>query len=104
MTGREKKTELWPKPETAGAVGFWTAQGPTVCGGSGEGNQCFLYKEHQWIPWTPWTNMGTARQKASTLQIGPNQALTIGGITIRDGGITIGDGGTVDLKKGKISQ
>ena len=90
MTGdgdSAKKTELWPKPESQcslpnfpleveGAVGFWTAQGPTVCGGIGGGNQCFLYKENHWMP---WTNMGTARSFASALQINPNQALIIGG-------------------------
>jgi len=88
--GSRKKTQLWPKPdaecalgdfpsEVNGAVGFWTAQGPTVCGGyDGEktSNKCFLYKENQW---TPWTNMGTARVFASTLQINPNQTLIIGG-------------------------
>ena len=56
-----KKTELWPKPDSqcplpnfplkvSGAVGFWTAQGPTVCGGQdGEErhqNKCFLYRKH----------------------------------------------------------
>merc|ERR1711862_989865 len=83
-----KQTQLWPKPdyqctlqdfplEVSGAVGFWTAQGPTVCGGRRGGNKCFFYsKEHQWMP---WTNMGTARQDASALQINPNQALIIGG-------------------------
>ena len=81
------KTELWPKPDSQcalpnfpqnglGAVGFWTAQGPTVCGGRYRGNKCFLYKEHQWMP---WTNMGTARSYASALQINRNQALIIGG-------------------------
>jgi len=85
-----KQTQLWPKPESqcalhdfplevSGAVGFWTAQGPTVCGGyDGEktSNKCFLYKENQW---TPWTNMGTVRWGASAIQINPNQALIIGG-------------------------
>merc|ERR1711953_427322 len=85
-----KKTQLWPKTdsqctlqdfplEVSGAVGFWTAQGPTVCGGyvgKKTSNKCFLYKENQW---TPWTNMGTVRRFASTLQINPNQALIIGG-------------------------
>jgi len=82
-----KQTQLWPKPdsqcalhdfplEVEGAVGFWTAQGPTVCGGDGGENKCFLYREHQWMP---WTNMGTARWGASALQINPNQALIIGG-------------------------
>ena len=85
-----KKTELWPKPENQctlpvfplevyGAVGFKTAQGPTVCGGSygrKRYNTCFLFKKHQWMP---WTNMGTARYGASALQINPNQALIIGG-------------------------
>merc|ERR1712062_375321 len=83
-----KQTQLWPKPdsqctltdfplEVSGAVGFWTAQGPTVCGGDGGENKCFLYREHQWMP---WTNMGTARQLASALQMNPNQALIIGGL------------------------
>ena len=93
MTGagyNNEKTELWPKPDSqcplpnfplkvSGAVGFWTAQGPTVCGGyDGEktSNKCFLYKENQW---TPWTNMGNARYDASAIQINPNQALIIGG-------------------------
>jgi len=87
---RTNKSELWPKPESqcalpnfplkvSSAVGFWTAQGPTVCGGDGRGktsNKCFLYKENQWMP---WTNMETARYWASALQINPNQALIIGG-------------------------
>ena len=96
MTGSgdsRRKTQLWPKPdsqywaqctlgdfplEVSAAVGFWTAQGPTVCGGREEKsiNKCFLYKEHQWMP---WTNMGTARTRASAIQINPNQALIIGG-------------------------
>jgi len=91
VTGLEKETELWPKPDSQcalsyfplieGAVGFWTAQGPTVCGGldyevGRTQNKCFLYKEHQWLP---WTNMGTARRYASAIQINPNQALIIGG-------------------------
>ena len=87
VTGDEKKAELWPKPDpqcalpnfpikVSGAVGFWTAQGPTVCGGDGGENKCFRYEEHQWMP---WTNMGTARKWASALQINPNQALIIGG-------------------------
>merc|ERR1719270_663981 len=82
-----KQTQLWPKPESQcalhefplevkGAVGFWTAQGPTVCGGYGGENKCFLYRKNQWMP---WTNMGTARWGASALQINPNQALIIGG-------------------------
>jgi len=81
------QTQLWPKTDTQcalhdfplevkGTVGFWTAQGPTVCGGYGGENKCFLYREHQWMP---WTNMGTVRRFASTLQINPNQALIIGG-------------------------
>ena len=47
VTGYTKKTEVWPKPESqcalpdfplevGGTVGFWTAQGPMVCGGFGE--------------------------------------------------------------------
>jgi len=81
-----KLTELWPKTDSQctltdfplkvhGTVGFWTAQGPTVCGGRRE-KSCFLYKEHQWMN---WTNMETARQYASALQINPKQALIIGG-------------------------
>jgi len=88
-TGVEKKTEVWPKPESqcalsdfpwyvSGAVGFWTAQGPMVCGGWRE-DKCFLYKNHQWMP---STNMQTPRQFASAVQIDPNQAIIIGG---RDG-------------------
>merc|ERR1711860_269054 len=82
-----KKTEVWPKPESQcalpdfplevfGAVGFWTAQGPMVCGGRGGGNKCFLYKNHQWMP---STTIGTSRVGASTIQITPNQAIIIGG-------------------------
>jgi len=56
VTGRgsrsQKKTEVWPKPESqcalpdfplevGGTVGFWTAQGPMVCGGFGEKNASF---------------------------------------------------------------
>jgi len=88
--GFRKQTELWPKTDSQctlpnfpleiyGAVGFWTAQGPTVCGGSdGENrtNKCFIFKNQQWMA---WTNMGTARQWASALQINPIQALIIGG-------------------------
>merc|ERR1711860_260074 len=83
----QKKTEVWPKPESQcalpdfplevfGAVGFWTAQGPMVCGGRGGGNKCFLYKNHQWMP---STTIGTSRVGASTIQITPNQAIIIGG-------------------------
>ena len=83
----ENKTELWPRPDSQcvlpdfpikvmNAVGFWTAQGPTVCGGDGGGKKCFIYKEHQWMP---WTNMRKARIDASAIQINPNQALIIGG-------------------------
>jgi len=87
-TGSEKKTELWPKPESQcalpdfpigvdDAVGFWTAQGPMVCGGEDGGeNKCFLYKKHQWMN---AINMRTPRKSASALQINPNQALIIGG-------------------------
>ena len=85
--GTGMKTELWPGSSNCPlpnlvvipAVGFLTAQGPTVCGGyDGEkiSNKCFLFKEHQWMP---WTNLGTARQRASALQINPNQTLIIGG-------------------------
>ena len=73
------KTELWPGSnncplpnlKVAGAVGFLTAQGPTVCGGreGGVRNKCFQYREHQWMP---WTNMGTARYYASAIQINAN--------------------------------
>merc|ERR1712137_230814 len=86
VTGVGKKTEVWPKPdsqcalpdfplEVGGAVAFWTAQGPMVCGGEGV-NKCFLYKNHQWMP---STNMRTARWLASAVQIDPNQAIIIGG-------------------------
>ena len=99
VTGYTRKTEVWPKPESqcalsyfpggvGGAVGFWTAQGPMVCGGSG-GNKCFLYKKHQWMP---STNIGTQRQRASALQINHNQALIIGGI----------DGNMNDLKSTEV--
>merc|ERR1712004_423585 len=82
-----KKTEVWPKPESQcaltdfplevyGAVGFWTAQGPMVCGGYGGGNKCILYKNNQWMP---STNMQTPRHYASAVQIDPNQAIIIGG-------------------------
>ena len=58
VSGYEKKTELWPKPdpqcalpdfplEVSGAVGFWTAQRPTVCGGEERLKKCFTLKEHQ---------------------------------------------------------
>jgi len=88
VTGDEKKTEVWPKLESQcalpdfplrvwGAVGFWTAQGPMVCGGCRGGNKCFLYKEHQWIP---STTMGTKSWYASALQITSNQAIIIGGM------------------------
>ena len=81
-----KKTEVWPKPESQctlpdfplevfGALAFWTAQGPMVCGGYKE-NRCFLYKNHQWMP---STNMQTPRHYASAVQIDPNQAIIIGG-------------------------
>ena len=84
--GYTKKTEVWPKSESQcalpdfplevrGAVGFWTAQGPMVCGGYKE-NKCFLYKNHQWMP---STNMGTQRGYASAVQIDSNQAIIIGG-------------------------
>jgi len=87
VSGYEKKTELWPKPdsqcalpdfplEVSGAVGFWTAQRPTVCGGKKRLKKCFALKEHQWMP---WTDMGTARHYASALLVNPNQALIIGG-------------------------
>merc|ERR1711860_485680 len=83
---KTKKTEVWPKPESqcalldfplevSGAVGFWTAQGPMVCGGLGV-NKCFLYKNHQWMP---STTMRTQRKWASAVQITHNQAIIIGG-------------------------
>merc|ERR1712226_1623749 len=83
-----KKTEVWPKPESQctlpdfplgvqGAVGFWTAQGPMVCGGNGGGNKCFLYKNNQWMP---SITMRTSRRTASAVQIDPNQAIIIGGL------------------------
>merc|ERR1711860_94945 len=84
---KTKKTEVWPKPESqctlpdfplevGGAVGFWTAQGPKVCGGYGGENKCFLYKNHQWMP---STTMQTPRRYASAVQIDHNQAIIIGG-------------------------
>ena len=87
----QAKTELWPKPDSQcalgdfplrvyGAVGFLTAQGPTVCGGNmggiGDGNECYIFKEQQW---KPWTKMGTPREDASVIQINPKKALIIGG-------------------------
>ena len=88
--GGGTKTELWPKSESQctlpdfsadlyAAMGFWTAQGPMVCGLIEGENKCFLYKKHQWMP---STTMETTRFSASALQINPNQALIIGG---RDG-------------------
>ena len=85
--GVGRKTEVWPKPESQctlpdfplevyGAVGFWTAQGPMVCGGWRE-DKCFLYKNNQWMP---STNMRTPRDSASAVQIDPNQAIIIGGM------------------------
>ena len=94
MTGRRSSyhkiasTEVWPKQDSQctlqdfpldvlNPVGFWTAQGPVVCGGyNGGGNKCFIYKHRQWMP---WTNMTTLRGWASAVQIGQNQALIIGG-------------------------
>ena len=94
MTGRRSSyhkiasTEVWPKQDSQctlqdfpldvlNPVGFWTAQGPVVCGGyNGGGNKCFIYKHRQWMP---WTNMTTFRGWASAVQIGQNQALIIGG-------------------------
>ena len=97
--GKTKKTEVWPKPESQctlpdfhlavdGAVGFWTAQGPMVCGGW-RVNKCFLYKNHQWMP---STTMRTPRKFASALQINPNQAIIIGGY----------DGNGNDLKSTEV--
>merc|ERR1712062_860127 len=84
----QEKTEVWPKPESqcnlpdfplkvGGAVAFWTAQGPMVCGGFNGENKCFLYKNHQWMP---STNMRTQRRYASAVQINLNQAINIGGV------------------------
>ena len=84
---KKRFNRLWPKPESQcalpdfslevwGAVGFWTAQGPMVCGGNGGGSNCFLYKKNQWIP---WNIMQTARFLASALQIDPDHTLIIGG-------------------------
>ena len=97
--GLTNKTEVWPKPESQcalpdfplqvdSAVGFWTAQGPMVCGGDGE-NKCFVYKEHRWMP---STTMGTERLYASAIQITHNQALIIGGY----------DGNLNDLKSTEV--
>ena len=87
-----EETELWPKPDSQCTlqdfplvvyypVGFWTAQGPVVCGGYNTNTnqwnrKCFIYKHRQWMP---WTNMTTLRGHASAIQIGQNQALIIGG-------------------------
>ena len=91
-------TEIWSQPKTQcdlpdfplkveGAVGFWTAQGPVVCGGQQgrDGNwnmesRCFLYKQkhHQWMP---WTNMTRKREFASAVQINSHQTFIIGGST-----------------------
>merc|ERR1711860_344161 len=100
VTGYTKKTEVWPKPESqcalldfplevGGAVAFWTAQGPMVCGGYGGGNKCFLYKNNQWMH---STNMQTPRHYASAVQIDPNQAIIIGGY----------DGNGNDLKSTEV--
>ena len=89
MTGdgySQKKTEVWPKPESQctlpdfplevfGAVGFWTAQGPMMCGGWNV-KECFLYKKHQWMN---AINMRTPRKQSSVLQINHNKAIIIGG-------------------------
>merc|ERR1712156_97740 len=67
-----QKVEIWSQQKTqcvvpdypvavSSAVGFWTAQGPTVCGGSSytiyhlEESPCYFFnnKQHQWMPWTP---------------------------------------------------
>ena len=92
MTGSgdsAKKSPLWPKPDysqcafaddfpqkVSYAVGFWTAQGPTVCGGLGGEDKCFLYEKYQW---KTWTNMETERRYASALQINSSHTLIIGG-------------------------
>merc|ERR1712004_627305 len=47
-----------------------------LCGGD-EVNECFLYKNNQWMP---STNMQTPRQYGSAVQIDPNQAIIIGGL------------------------
>jgi len=86
--GSQRKTEVWPGSKSqcalpdfpwnvSGAVGFWTAQGPMVCGGFNGENKCFLYKNHQWMP---STNMRTQRRYASAVQINLNQAIIIGGV------------------------
>ena len=87
-----RKTEIWSQPETRctlprfplntyGALGFWTAQGPTVCGGhvseSGGGKKCFvLNKEHQWMPIPSLT---TDRVYASATEVNNDETLIIGG-------------------------
>ena len=89
-------TKIWSQPKAhcalpnfpyrvVGSVGFWTAQGPTVCGGYRDrtgylvksDKRCFyLNQKHQWMP---WTTMITERQYASFVQIDSNKTLIIGG-------------------------
>jgi len=92
-----QKVEIWSQQKTqcvvpdfpvavSSAVGFWTAQGPTVCGGSSytiyhlEESPCYFFnnKQHQWMPWTP---LKKKRESASAIvtQIDRNEALIIGG-------------------------
>ena len=92
-----QKVEIWSQQKTqcvvpdfpvavSSAVGFWTAQGPTVCGGSSytiyhlEESPCYFFnnKQHQWMPWTP---LKKKRRSASAIvtQIDRNEALIIGG-------------------------
>ena len=84
----KRKTELWPGSpdnqcddlkdypiESLFAVAFNTAEGPAVCGGPRE-NRCFIYKQHQWLP---FTNMTTERKFASATEVNNDQALIIGG-------------------------
>ena len=81
-----RKTEIWPRPKTQcalpdyplkvyGAVGFMTALGPVVCGGNEE-KQCFVYQQHQWMP---FPNLKTSRGHASAIEVSSHQTLIIGG-------------------------
>ena len=67
--------------EVDGAVGFWTEEGPTVCGGGAYSinNQCYFFnnRQRQWMPWT--TLKEERRIGASAIQIDRNTALIIGG-------------------------
>ena len=84
--GYPRKTEIWPQPKTqcaltdyplevSDAVGFMTALGPAVCGGP-EIKRCFVYQQHQWIP---FTNLKTPRYGASAIEVSRHQTLIIGG-------------------------